>query len=542
MRFSQFATSDALGVILAHTLRLQTVTLKKGTVLTAEQIALLQQSGVEQVTGVRLEPGDVDEDRAALAVATELAGPHLSIGKPVAGRCNLYAKHNGLTRIDRATINAINLDEGAIAIATLDDQAQVQAEQAVATIKLIPFAVSGDLVARSVARAKQNPNAITVHPFKHHSAALILTRSAALKESVLDSTQAVTRARLKALDSELVFHQRCAHDQAQVAAALKLALAQGCNPILICGAGITVDIGDVIPQAIRACGGEIVQFGMPVEPGNMLLLARHGATHIVNMPGCSRSPKLNGFDWVLERLLAGVEVSAQDILLMGVGGLVKDVAHSERRHRQALQVPGQGKLRIGAVILAGGSSRRMGEQNKLLADVQGVPMLARVVNAALAANFEHITLVTGHQEQEVKALMAGRNVHFVHNPDYASGIASSVRTGIASLPEALDGAMVLLGDMPFINKTQLNELIAEFDPALERDIVMPVKEGRRGNPVLWSRRYFPALLQLQGDVGGKTILQEYAANVWEVPISDDAIFTDIDTQQALAVANHAGQQ
>jgi len=540
MIFAQYKRVEALGVILAHTLRLDAATLKKGTELNAEHLALLEQAKVEFVTGVRLEPGDVDEDAAAEQIAKQLAGCHLNMGKPIAGRCNLYAKQHGLTQIDSAKINAINLSDGAIAIATLPNSAEAHADQAVASIKIIPFAIPERLLEHCLSILADEKPAIEVMPFQPHHGALILTKSAALKESVLDSTFEVTQGRMRAYDSQVVFHQRCEHKIDEIGAALKQALTQGCNPIMLCGAGITVDTGDVIPAAIKACGGEIVQFGMPVEPGNMLLLAKLGKTSIINLPGCSRSPKLNGLDWVLQRILAGIEVKPEHIMAMGVGGLIKDVAHSERRHRRAVQPKHQNKPRIAAIILAAGSSRRMGEQNKLLSQVKGVPMVVSVANAALASNVESITLVTGHEYEALETLLAGRNLKFVHNPDYNSGIASSVKIGIASLSDEVDGAIVLLGDMPFVTKSQINELIAEFDPVLERDIVMPVKDGRRGNPVLWSRRYFPAMQKLTGDTGAKTILKEYAANVWEVPISDESIFADIDTQEELDRANTAG--
>ncbi len=537
MIFAQFPSSEAEGVILAHTMRLNGKTLKKGCQLTALHLELLNQANIDLVTGVKLEPGDVNEDQAAEAVASELAGEQLLVGKPIAGRCNLYAKQHGLTLIDKSRIDAINLADGAIAIATLPDMAEAHAEQAVATIKIIPFAVQKSLVDSAVQFAKGDQPAIEVRPYKPHNAALIQTRTSALKESILDSTYEVTQGRMRALDSEVVFQQRCEHDVEQVKAAMQQALDQGCNPIMICGAGITVDTGDVIPSAIKASGGEIIQFGMPVEPGNMLLLARLGDTTIINLPGCSRSPKLNGLDWVLQRILAGVKVVSEDIMGMGVGGLIKDVAHSERRHRLAAKPKYQHKLRIAAIILAAGSSRRMGEQNKLLSLVKGVPMVVSVANAALASNVESITVVTGHQSDKLEAALTGRNLNFVHNPDYASGIASSVKIGVASLPDDVDGAIVLLGDMPFVTKNQINELIAEFDPTLERDIVMPIKDGRRGNPVLWSKRYFVGMQKLTGDVGAKTIIKEHAANVWEVPISDEAIFSDIDTREELGRAN-----
>lgn len=534
MKFDQYPVDDALGVILAHTLRLDQGTIKKGIPLTEEHVALLKEAEVPSVMGVRLEAGDLDEDQAAEAIARELVGDHLLMGKPVAGRCNLYAKQHGLTVIDQARIDAINLTGGSIAVATLPNLSEAFAEQAVATVKVITFAVPQSLVDDCVAAAKGSEPAISVSPFQHHSAGLILTQTAAVKDSTLASTYDVTQGRMHAYDSQVAFYQTCRHKVDEVSASLKQALAQGCNPIMICGAGITVDIGDVIPTAITACGGDIVHFGMPVEPGNMLLLARLGDTQIINLPGCSRSPKLNGLDWVLQRLLADVPVTPQDMMGMGVGGLIKDVVHSERRHRMSAKPKHQHKPRIAAIILAAGRSQRMGEQNKLLSSVKGVPMVVRVANAARASEVESITVVCGHEAEQVQEVLTGRNLQFCYNSDYASGIASSVKCGLAHIPEDVDGAIILLGDMPFVTKQQINELIAEFDPDLERDIVTPVREGRRGNPVLWSKRYFPLIQELTGDTGARGIIKEYAGNVWEVPMSDDAIFADIDTAEELS--------
>ena len=176
----------------------------------------------------------------------------------------------------------------------------------------------------------------------------------------------------------------------------------------------------------------------------------------------------------------------------------------------------------------------MGKENKLLLPVAGEPMVARVVDAALGARLEGVWVVTGHEGDRLRAVLGDRPLHYCDNPAYAEGIASSIRSGVDALPDVVDGAIILLGDMPFITSAQIDELVAEFNPDQERDIVAPVRGGRRGNPMVWSRRYFPALSALSGDTGGKTILRDNAANVWEVPLDDEAIFTDIDTPEALA--------
>ncbi len=164
-------------------------------------------------------------------------------------------------------------------------------------------------------------------------------------------------------------------------------------------------------------------------------------------------------------------------------------------------------------------------------------MLERVVDAALGSSVVSTTVVTGCGVETVRAILRGRNVAVVHNTDYMTGLASSLKAGLSSMPEDIDGVMILLADMPLITSRHINELVAEFSPDAERDIVAPIRQERLGNPVIWSTRYIPAMMNLSGDHGARPLLEEFAANVWEVPMGDDAIFIDVDTPEALAEAN-----
>jgi molybdenum cofactor cytidylyltransferase len=187
--------------------------------------------------------------------------------------------------------------------------------------------------------------------------------------------------------------------------------------------------------------------------------------------------------------------------------------------------------RIAAVILAAGRSTRMGPANKLLADLNSKPLVRWVAAAALASHARPVLAVTGHQGSDVIAALSGLDVTFVDNPDYATGLASSLRAGIRALPKATDGALVLLGDMPRITAALIDRLIAA---SASGKIVLPVHEGQRGNPVLWPARYFPELLALEGDAGAKRLLATHANAIHEVDLGTDAIFLDIDTPDALA--------
>ena len=173
----------------------------------------------------------------------------------------------------------------------------------------------------------------------------------------------------------------------------------------------------------------------------------------------------------------------------------------------------------------------MGATNKLVADIGGTPMVRRVVEAALASKAAPVLVVTGHMAAEVSSALAGLNVTFVANQDYATGLASSLKAGIRALPPSSDGALILLGDMPQIAPDHLDTLIAAFAPDT---IVVPVHDGRQGNPVLWPAKFFPELLQLDGDAGAKRLIAVHAASVREVDLGTDAIFADIDTPAALA--------
>ena len=187
--------------------------------------------------------------------------------------------------------------------------------------------------------------------------------------------------------------------------------------------------------------------------------------------------------------------------------------------------------RIAAIVLAAGRSTRMGQLNKLLADIGGKPMVRRVVETALASRAEPVLAVTGHMVSEVASALAGLAVTLVTNPDFATGLASSLKAGIKALPDGSDGALIVLGDMPLIEPDQIDLLLDAYAPDT---IVVPTHDARIGNPVLWPARYFPELLQLEGDAGARRLLHVHAERLREVPIATDAIFADIDTPEALA--------
>ena len=189
-------------------------------------------------------------------------------------------------------------------------------------------------------------------------------------------------------------------------------------------------------------------------------------------------------------------------------------------------------VNIAAIVLAAGRSTRMGAANKLLANVGGKPMVRHAVEAALGSQARPVLVVTGHQADDVRAALAGL-VAFVANPDFARGLSTSLKAGIRALPKGVDGALVLLGDMPRIEAAHLDAMVVAF-ASDGTAIVVPVHQGQRGNPVLWPADLFAEMLALAGDVGARSLMAKHADRVREIDLGTDAIFMDVDTPDALA--------
>ena len=532
MQFGTVPVATAAGAILAHGVRAGETRFKKGRVLSQADIALLRESTVARVTVARLEPGDVPEDEAATRIAAQCSGPAVRTGAAFTGRVNLYAGADGMAVITTAAVDALNGIHESITLATVPPFSRVVKGQMLATIKTIPFAAPASAVEEAERRLSDDGHIVGVSAFRPRDAALISTFLPDTKPSLLEKNRSALEDRLQPLGSRIVFERRVAHGTPELSEAIKEALKAGADPILIFGASAITDRRDVIPAAIEEAGGRIEHFGMPVDPGNLLLVGRKGATAIIGLPSCARSPKLNGFDYVLWRLLAGLRVGPGELTAMGVGGLMNEIpSRPQPRDEQPSEAPRM--PRIAAIVLAAGLSSRMGS-NKLLAPVVGKPLVRHAVEAALGSSAETVVVVTGNGTSAVKQAIAPLTPIFVENHDYSKGLSTSLKCGLRQVPDSCDGALILLGDMPGVTSALLDKLVAAFDPAEGRAICVATHNGKRGNPVLWSRRFFPEIMALEGDVGARHLIAQNAELVCEVEADDDAPLADIDTPQMLA--------
>ena len=413
---------------------------------------------------------------------------------------------------------------------------RAQRGQVVATIKIIPFAVSAQVMRNVDAVLAENGTAVSLSPFTPFTAVLVNTTLPSLKKSVIEKTTDLTQRRLAAVGGSVRRIVTCAHETAAVGSAIEDALKAGSDLIVIVGASVTVDRADAVPAGIVSAGGKVEHFGMPVDPGNMMVLARHGETPVLVLPGCARSPKLNGIDWVLERTAAGLPVTPRDVMAMGVGGLLVDSpARPLPRDEAVRERPSREHHRkIAGLVLAAGQSRRMGKINKLLEKIVGVPLVRRSVDTVAGAGLDPVIVVTGHEQDAVAAALKGTPAVLVHNPAYAEGLSTSLKAGLAALPDDCDAAVICLADMPAIAPKHIKALTARFDPDAGRAIGVPVYAGKRGNPILWDRRFWASMQDVSGDVGARHLIGEHGDLVYEVEFDDTSVVTDLDTPEQLA--------
>lgn len=535
MIFGEFLIEDAQGAILAHGQRVGSRRLRKGLKLSTEDIDALRGAGITSIAAFRLDDTDMPEDIAAGKIAAACAGETITASAAFTGRTNLYAAQDGLVLFDPDRLNAVNKIDESITVAALTPYAPVHERQMIATVKIIPFAVPESRLQACLERLGGKP-LFEIAPYSGIRTGLIETELGDPSPKASAKLKKVTQERLHAVHGALEDHVQVAHTPDEISEAVRKLRAAGCDLILVAGATATTDRRDAVPTGIVEAGGQIDHFGMPVDPGNLLLLAHTGETPIIGLPGCAKSPKLNGFDWVLERIAAGLSVGSDDIMSMGSGGLLKEIGTRPLPRSQATEAPHPataGAPNIAAVVMAAGTSSRMGGRNKLLEAIDGTSMLRRTLNAVLASQARPVVVVTGRDAEDVKAGLSGLEVRFAHNDDYEEGMSSSLRVGIDALGDESDGALICLGDMPFVEAGDIDKLIAAFDEDEGRTICVPVYQGKWGNPVLWSRQYFQEMAGVTGDKGARELLHIYAERICEVSVEGDGILRDFDTPKAI---------
>ena len=471
------------------------------------------------------------EDTAAEAISKAIDRNQLYSEEAVTGRANFRAPTLSLVRYDRELIKKINLVDESIAFSIVEHNQLLAKNDLIATLKIIPFFVPKKFVERVISLLSKN-ELFKVHSLKEKNVELIQTFYNWQKKSIFKATSNVTRNRLEALGCKLGNEKLIPHDHKSLCSEIKSSIDSGAQVLLISGASAITDRSDYIPKAILSVGGKIIQYGLAVDPGNLLLIGQIGSATVIGMPGCARSPKLNGFDWVLQLLMADIPINKNELADMAAGGLLMEIASRPLPRALAKSVNKREKKIMG-VILAAGNSTRMGKDNKLLKNIDGIPLIRNIALEITKSDLDSCSIVLGYQSDKVAEAIKDLNVNMILNPLWKEGQASSLKAALNTIDATYSDLLIMLGDLPGVKSKHINKIIEEHLLANNRKskITIPSFNGKNGNPVIWGRSFFPDLSNLKGDVGGRVLFSQHPAAINLLDMDDEAVIIDTDTPE-----------
>ena len=330
MFFGELKTESSLGGILSSSIEIykdkNKIKISKGTVINKILIDLFLLNNIEKVKCAKLESDEIDENTTVYEISKKIItskNSNIKIQNPKNGRCNLISSVDGIIVFQPKQLFCINSVTNDIAIASLKAFSKVKKNQVVASIKAIPFGIKQKYLYEII---NISEDCFKILPFQKKNIHLIQTTNKNTSAKILEKTLVITKERLFSCGINKIVEKKCYHEMKSICLQLKKSIDEKADIILIFGASAICDINDVIPLSIKKLNGKILRLGMPVEPGNLILLAdieiskKH--ISIIGMPGCARSKKENGVDWILWRKLCDLKISSSDINHMGNGGLL----------------------------------------------------------------------------------------------------------------------------------------------------------------------------------------------------------------------------
>ncbi len=522
---------ESLGSVIAQTYNLPGKTISKGTFVTSEIVGYFKEGEVKNILCAVPDNGDLHEDEAADIISNAIDKSHIYIDSASTGRVNFKSRSLCLVRYKRDLIKKVNLVDESIAFSIVENNQLLAKNDLIATLKIIPFFTQKKYVDQVISILDKN-ELFKTYTLNKKEVSLIQTSFEWQKKSMFKATSNVTRNRLEALDCSLNEEKLIRHDYNVLRSEIRSSIESGIDILLISGASAIIDRSDYIPKAILSEGGEIIQYGLAVDPGNLLLVGKIGKTAIIGMPGCARSPKLNGFDWVLQLLMADIPVVKEELAEMGAGGLLMEIASRPLPRALAKSVNKREKKMMG-VILAAGNSTRMGKDNKLLKNIDGTPLIRNIALEISKSNLDSCSIVLGYQSDKVADVIKDLNINLILNPLWKKGQASSLKAALNSLTPSYSDLLIMLGDLPGIKSGHINRIIEEHLSSENRTskITIPSFKGQKGNPVIWGRAFFHDLSNLEGDVGGRVLFGQHPAAINLIEMDDPSVVTDTDTPE-----------
>ncbi|CCH49115.1 molybdopterin-binding protein [Pseudodesulfovibrio piezophilus] len=314
---------DAVGMVLCHDMtkivpgECKGPAFRKGHVIGEEDVSALLEMGKEHIYVLNMERGTIHEDEAAFRIAKAASGQGITLTEVCEGRVNMIAAP-GLLDINVEALTRINSIEEVV-LSTMHSGLQISDPGPVAGTRVVPLVIDEAKIKQVEAICAEYPYVVGVRPFRHFRVGLVTTGSEVYHGRIKDKFGPVIRRKFSKLGSTVMDQKLSSDDPSMTRDAILATIAEGAEMVMVTG-GMSVDPDDQTPTAIRATGAEVITYGAPTFPGAMFMVAKLGDVHILGLPGCVMYYRASIFDLVVPRLLAGEEVTREDIVALGHGG------------------------------------------------------------------------------------------------------------------------------------------------------------------------------------------------------------------------------
>ncbi len=472
---------------------------------------------------------DWHEQKITEQLANDFLGENIKCEITKSGRVNFIAKIDGILHFNTENLDKFNELTPEITMATRPYCTQIYQGEIVASCKIIPYFVAGNIVKKSMVLAKKS--CLNISPLQGGKAHLIFTYLEEIPPQKLQKSAQIFQKRLLKYNYEVGKISNVRHHCQELSEFLTQIPPKDFDLIAIMGAVSIADINDIVPKALINCGGKIIRYGMPVDPGNLLLLGEISNCPFLGLPGCAKSPKFNGLDFILQRLAARINITSKDIAQLGKIGLLPE--NYDRGALRAVNYPVASKPLI--AILAAGKGERMAQDlAKPLTIFRDKALLEWVIdniNQALPSKDIIIIVNDSPQGKQVQEFCLTKQYKFIINNQYNEGIASSLRLAVNYASQTHSALMVFLADMPNITPKTIATIWQEFQRDTQNIMAVQPKFGSQlGHPVVFNPRIFSELAKLSGDTGAKTFMENLSDYRRIIDTLDAGVIQDGDTK------------
>ena len=512
MKLQEVDINKAQGLRLAEELTLYTTVLPRNHILTKDDIALLKQFGRKTIFTAEAEIGDIDFDTALGVAAAKITGKNLGYRIDERGFCEIAATTDGLLEAYPDRIGKFNRFCTYFILNTIEPFQIVKKGTIIARLEILLPVISQEMVDELVFALSGNETLLNIRDMKQQNAALLLTHFYNDDNEAFhfDEVRQKLTETYQPLNIHFSVEANCDHTAEDIAVNVET-LLQSANDVVFVIAGMrNYAPQDVVLSALNSLTDSVLCSQIPLLGGSDLIIATKRNKKIICLPynyAYIDSPVMENFiklALVKPKLLAYDFNRPANAVIESLSQ-VKDLSSLIKGN----DAESKNKANIAAVVLAAGQSKRIGK-NKLLADLDDRPLLIKAVEAAIKSDASPVFVVTGYQAEEVEAELENYDINIVYNPNYYTGVKTSINLGLKSVPDFCEGALLIPADMPGLSAELLNKMIAKFKKKQENQLIIAENKGIKCNPILWSKALYQRADLVAENADVRPIFMEHA--------------------------------